>query len=124
MTSAGRTIRRTEIIARTCAQCGFGEAVCEIRDASPSRPQFTTCPRCGFTEEVCGGHTRCWRGHGVYVLQSETGVVKAGTFPEAVPDSKVPTLVAKFLELGPAVRYVSRWNEAAGQLEVLIGNDE
>jgi len=118
-----RKVRKTEIVAEKRPQCGFGEAVRETRETGAKWPCFKTCPHCGYTEERKRGDRRCWKGYGVYVLQSETGVIRAGAFPGAIPEHKVPSLVARFLEMGASVRYVTRWNEASARLEVLLGSD-
>ncbi len=112
----------TEILREDCPQCGFGEAICSPWSSGGSAPRFKTCPRCGFSEEAEGDHRRSWKGYGVYVLESGPGIVKAGAFPCAIPDQKVSRLVARFLELGPLVRYVTRWNEQENRLEVLCGS--
>lgn len=111
------------ILYERCSQCGYGEAVCSATPEGNRRPRLKTCPRCGCSEEVEDGHMRRWKGYGVYVLQSGPGVVKAGTFPRAIPDHKVSHLVARFNELGQAVRYVTRWNDQENRVEVLLGID-
>ena len=121
-----RTLRRTEIVPEQCPQCGFRESVCETRpssDGKPGAPQFRACPHCGCAEEKNGKHLQQWKGYGVFVLQSESGVVRAGTFPQAIPDSKVPTLMAHLRQIGATLQFVSRWNDRENRLEVLFGGD-
>jgi DNA-directed RNA polymerase subunit M/transcription elongation factor TFIIS len=120
---AGTTLRRTEIVSETCPQCGFGEAVCETRSNDHPRPRFRTCPHCGFAEETWHSYTRSWKGHGVYVLRLDGGAVSAGAFPGPISDEKVEDLIARFLELGAAVRYVTRWNDRENRLEVLVDQE-
>jgi transposase-like protein len=110
-----------EIVEETCPQCGYGESVRSAARAAEGRPRFRTCPRCGYGESEEDGQTRRWKGYGVFVLEAGRGVVKAGTFPRAIPDHKVTRLVARFRELGPSVRYVTRWNEQESRVEVLMG---
>ena len=113
----------TEILREDCPQCGFGEAICSGVRFGGDSPRFKTCPRCGCSEESNGERSRRWKGYGVYVLQSQPGIVKAGAFPRAIPDHKVPHLIARFLELGPLVQYVTRWNEQENRVEVLFGSE-
>lgn len=121
-----RTLRRTEIVSEPCPQCGFRESVCETRsprEGKPNAPRFTACPRCGCAEEKIGKHRQHWKGYGVFVLQSENGVVRAGAFPRAIPDSKVSSIVAHLRASGASLQFVSRWNDNENRLEVLVGAD-
>src|SRR5438552_19022087 len=109
-----RTLRRTQIVSEPCIQCAFRESVCETRpskDGRPGAPRFKACPQCGCAEEKNGKHRQHWKGYGVFVLQSESGVVKAGAFPQAIPDGKVQTLMAHLQQSGGSLQFVTRWNE-------------
>jgi hypothetical protein len=110
-----------EIVRESCAQCGYGEAVCSAVPVAEGRSRFKTCPRCGCSEALTNGETRRWKGYGVFVLESGPGIVKAGAFPRAIPDEKVSRIVERFNELGSTVRYVTRWNERESRVEVLLG---
>ena len=92
--------------------------------ADGSVSQFLSCPHCGYAEEDAGGTRQCWKGHGVYVVHTGGRSVGAGAFHSSIPDHLVTRVVAEFLELGPAVQYLTRWNEAESRLEVLLSNAE
>jgi hypothetical protein len=119
--NAGPTICTTAILSACCPQCGAGQTVCQSRPVGGIERRFLSCPHCGFSVDRLGRDHAEWKGYGVYVVQTEPGRVTAGAFDRPIPDHLVTQIVAEFLELGPSVLYLTRWNDAEGRLEVLLG---
>jgi Zn ribbon nucleic-acid-binding protein len=118
-----RAARKAEIIAQPCPQCTFEHSICEVRWFEEEELRFLTCPRCGYAEETWRDQGKQWKGHGVYVVHGDEGLVKAGTFDHEITDEEAPLVVAEFLRFRADSVFVTRWNEAAGRVDVLLGPD-
>ncbi|MDE2126918.1 MAG: hypothetical protein KGJ62_10040 [Armatimonadetes bacterium] len=113
-------LRIVETQMRTCVQCGHSEAVCDRRGQGNGARAVSVCPLCGHTEEEAPSGPRSWPGFGVFVTVDTDGRCRARAFAQPIPDADVCRLTGFFRDCGEAVRFVSRWDQAAGHLDILI----
>ena len=119
-TANHKPLRIVETLAHNCIQCGHSEAVCDRRGQGDAARSVTICPLCGHAEEVAPNGSRSWTGFGVFVTVDANGRCLARAFPRPIPDADVCRLTGFFRQFGDSIRFVSRWDENAGHLDILI----